>query len=174
MTAISDSGTISTEACYSENSKFITQRGTLQLKNVHKTSEIYLLEGGNVDITGFHGVIRATTNGGNLNFQLTEVYGESSISSQNPISLNVNISDFVEKHTCVSITTTKNIILDSKLEHLKCDLIQKEDGCELNIGNRDLTEGVLTVQTNGSVNIGKLSWLDTIKFKNPAFDPINQ
>lgn len=167
--AITENGMISTDSCYSENSKFITQKGTLQLKNVHKSSEIYLLEGGNVDVTGFHGVIRAKTNGGHLNFQLTEIYGESSISSQNPLAFNVNISEFVEQHTCVSAAADK-IVLDPKLEHLKSDLIVNEKGCQLNIGNRDLIEDILTIQSNGCLNLGKLSWMDTIKLKFPAID----
>lgn len=62
------------------------------------------------------------------------------------------------------------IVLDSKLEHLKSDLVVNEKGCQLNVGNRDLIEDILTIESNGCLNLGKLSWMDTIKLKFPAID----
>lgn len=165
LTAISENGMITTNSCYAENSKFITQKGGLHLKNVHKKCELYLLNGGDLDVTGFHGVLNATTNGGILNFQLTEIYGESSIEAQNPTQFNINISEFVEQHTCLSINANK-IIVDSTLDHFEAK--NNGDDDELNSGNRDISDDLLTIRTNGTLKLGKLSWMDTMKLKLSA------
>lgn len=166
MTAISENGTISTNSCYAENSKFITQKGGLHLKNVHKKSELYSLDGGDLDVTGFHGILNATTNGGTINFQLTEIYGESSIEAQNPTQFAINISEFVEEHTCLSIIANQ-INLDSTLDHFEIKN-NADGGDELQSGNRDVCDDLLTIRTNGCLKLGKLSWMDTMKLKLSA------
>lgn len=165
LTAISEDGIISTNSCYAENSKFITQKGGLHLKNVHKKSELYLLDGGDLDVTGFHGILNATTNGGTLNFQLTEIYGESSIEAQSPIVFNVNISEFVEQHTCLNVNAATIEIDDTLTQFEKC---QKDAGDELHSGNRDINDDQLTIRTNGHLKLGKLSWMDSMKLKLAA------
>lgn len=167
LTAISENGIISTNSCYSEQSKFITQKGGLHLKNVHKKSELYLLDGGDLDVTGFHGVLHATTNGGTLNFQLTEIYGDSSIEAQNPNQFHVNISEFVEQHTCLAISANQ-ITVDGTLDHFEKTNQSDGDGEELQTGNRDITDDLLTIRTNGNVKLGKLSWMDSVKLKLAA------
>lgn len=137
------------------------------MKNVHKKSEMYLLDDGDLDVTGFHGILNVnSSNGGSLNFQLTEVYGDSSIEAQNPAKLNVNISEFVEQHTCLSFLA-KQIVLDPTLQHLeKC--CRNNDGSgetELQVGDRDMCDDLLTIRTNGNLRLGKLSWMDTVKMK---------
>lgn len=170
LTAISENGTISTNSCYSENSKFITQKGNLHLKNVHKKSELYLLDGGDLDVTGFHGIINATTSGGTLNFQLTEVYGESCIEAQNPSKFNVNISEFVEQHTCLAISANE-ISIDQTLENFESTKQSNANGEESQTGNRDIIDDLLTIRTNGKLKLGKLSWMDTMKLKLSAQKP---
>lgn len=137
------------------------------MKNVHKRSELYMLNGGELDVTGFHGILRAKTKGGKLNFQLTEIYGDSCIEAIDPASLNINISEFVEQHTCLSINA-KKINIDSHLEHFKEQQTAVETGEKIEIGNRDINEDSLTIQTNGDLNLGKMSWMDTIKLKFSA------
>lgn len=165
LTAISENGTITTNSCYAENSKFITQKGGLNLKNVHKKSELYVLNGGYLDVTGFHGILNATTNGGTLNFQLTEIHGESSIEAQNPTRFDLNISEFVEQHTCLAINANQ-ISLDSTLNHF--EIKKNGEGDELQNGNRDMCDDLLTIRTNGDIKLGKLSWMDTMKLKLSA------
>lgn len=167
LTAITENGDISTQSCYVEESKFITQRGSLHLKNVHKKSELFLLDGGDIDVTGFHGVLNATTNGGNLNFQLTEIYGESHIEAKNPNQFNVNISEFVEEHTCLAISAHE-IQCDQSLEHFEKYNQNSGDCAKLQTGNRDVIDDLLTINTNGKLKLGKLSWMDTVKMKLSA------
>lgn len=161
---ISENGLIHTDSCYSENSKFITQRGHLQLNNVHKKSELYVLNGGELNVSGFHGILNAKTKGGKLHFQLTEVYGDSCIDAIDPISLNVNISEFVEQHTCLSIDA-KEIDIDAHLEHFKGNETTTESGKRIQIGNRDLIADNLSIRTNKNVSLGKMSWMDSVKLK---------
>lgn len=43
-------GNISLNSCYVEQANFVTETGNLNLKNLHKKSEIYVLKEGNIDI----------------------------------------------------------------------------------------------------------------------------
>lgn len=43
-------GNISLNSCYVESSHFVTETGSLNLKNLHKKSEVYVLKEGNVEI----------------------------------------------------------------------------------------------------------------------------
>lgn len=164
LTAITENGAISTDSCYSEHSKFITQKGGLHLKNVHKSSELIILDGGEVNVTGFHGHLQARTNGGNLNLQLTEITGDSFIEAQNPNTFVVNISELVEQHTCLSISAT-GITLEPNLQEF---IVQRNNGNgpdTLESGNRDIMPDHLSIQTNGKLNLGKLSWMEAIQMK---------
>lgn len=167
LTAVTDDGTISTGSCYSEHSRFITQRGSLYLQNVHKMSEMIALDCGDVNVSGFHGNLQARFNGGKLNFQLTEVHGDSFIEAKNPTSFVVNVSEFVEKHTYLSITAA-NITLDSNLnEHtVRRDNTNGLDTLE--IGNSDIIPDRLSIQTNSKLELGKLSWMEAIYSKLAA------
>lgn len=129
---------------------------------------MYLLDAGDLDVTGFHGILNVTSpNGGTLNFQLTEVYGDSCIDAQNPSKLNVNISEFVEQHTCLSIVANR-IILNSTLQHLDKCYRTGSDEAEMQVGDRDMCDDLLTIRTNGNLTLGKLSWMDTVKLKLAA------
>lgn len=156
-----ESGTISTDSCYVEHSKFIANKGNLRLKNVHKHAEINLPAGGQVEVTGFHGIIEAETNGGNISYQLTEVYGNSVIVANKPDTFTVNISEFVEEHTCIDITAA-DLILDTSLAHFG-DKITATG--QLQSGNSDLIEDNLTIKSTSLLKLGKQSWMDTIKMK---------
>lgn len=167
LTAITESGDISTESCYSENSKFITQKGGLQLKNVHKSCELLSLDGGEVNVTGFHGHLQARTNGGTLNFQLTEVCGDSFIEAQKPDAFVVNISEFVEQHTCLSIVAA-GITLETNLSEFNVQHGNGNGQDKLDTGNRDLLPDHLRIETDGKLKLGKLSWMEAMQLKFAA------
>lgn len=145
------------------------------MKNVHKKSELYVLDGGDamVDVTGFHGILNATTNGGILNFQLTEIYGDSWIEAQNPVNFDLKISEFVEQHTCLAINANE-IKLDATLNHLEKSEKVNGNGEQLSTLNRDIISDSFTVQTNGNITLGKLSWVDSIKLKMSTQKPDTQ
>lgn len=161
LEAICETGKITTNSCYVENSKFIAIQGHLDLKNVHKSSEIYLPDGGSLSVTGFHGTLKARTRGGNVYYQLTELHGDSSIQADSPDKLSVNISEMVEEHVHINASAPR-LILDTSLEHLN-DKININGDFEC--GNSDLSDDKLKIVSNGLLSIGKLSWMDTVKFK---------
>lgn len=175
--AICDSGSITTESCYSEASKFVTLNGRLVLRNVHKFSEMYLLEGGSIEVTGFHGRLVAKLNsGGRASFQLTEVYGDSCIEAlggrQNgeEVRLTVNVSDFVLENNTLEVKAEEGAriqldgTLDEYREHLSSagDSFRRENPV-INVGGQD--EDQLTVRSAGDVRLGKMSWTDTLMLK---------
>lgn len=164
MFAICDSGKITTNSCYVEASKFVTLNGKLHLKNVHKFAEIYLLEMGELNVTGFHGRLQAITNKGRLSFQFTELYGESFIRANEPDEMIINISEFVEDNVRIDIDATA-IKLNDNLSYLHKHL--NEDCKQFRYSNDllDLNEDKLIVNTNSNITLGKMSWMDTIKFK---------
>lgn len=164
LTAITDRGSISTGSCYSEHSKFITNRGSLYLQNVHKMSEIVGLHCGDVNMTGFHGNLRAIVNGGKLNLQLTEVHGDSFIRASNPTAFNINISEFVEQHTCLSITAA-NITLNPNINDQNVRRSNTDGLDTLESGSSDITSDRLSIQTNSNLQLGKLSWMEATQLK---------
>lgn len=131
---------------------------------MHKRSELYVLDGGELNVTGFHGILNAKTKGGKLYFQLSEVYGDSCIDAIDPISLNVNISEFVEQHTCLSIDA-EEIDIDAHLAYFKENQTTTTTGKRIQIGNCDLIEDNLSIRTNSIVSLGKMSWMDSVKLK---------
>lgn len=167
LTAITESGTISTEACYAEQSKFVTQKGGLQLSNVHKSAELVSLDGGDVTVTGFHGQLQARTTGGTLQFQLTEVSGDSFIEARTPNAFVLNISEFVEQHTCLSIDAA-NIAVDLSLSESSLRRSSANGRDRLESGNRDIMPDYLRIETDGEIKLGKLSWLEAMQLKFAA------
>lgn len=164
MIAESEFGEIATECCYSEESKFITNKGKLILKNIHKSSEINLLNGGSLIATGFHGKLHVKAFNSSLDLQLTEIYDESLIEATDPKQFNVNISEFIEEHTCVLVEANA-IELHPTLSHLNEHLSSKGNFSK---GDSDRVPDSLTIKTNGNVQLGKMSWMDTIKIKFPS------
>ena len=161
--AICDSGYIRTNSCYTEASKFVSLNGKLILKNVHKFAEVYLLDGGELDLTGFHGTLQAKTNGGRLKYQLTEIHGESIIeANKNPESLEIFISDFVEENTGIHIEAGE-IVFDPRVQHLENCLNGKV--LQIEHLNAEMASDKLTVSTLGTLKLGKMSWADTLNLK---------
>lgn len=162
LEAICETGTITTQSCYVEQSKFIAIQGHLHLKNVHKYSQMFLPDGGSMNVTGFHGRLSSRSYGGDISFQFTELYGESLIQADVPESFTVNISEFVEENTCIHATAKVDLTLDDTLAHLSEKINMSGD---FQIGNSDLCDDQLRIVTSGSLRIGKLSWLDTLQFR---------
>lgn len=175
--AICDSGSITTESCYSEASKFVTLNGRLVLRNVHKFSEMYLLDGGSMEVTGFHGRLVAKLNsGGRASFQLTEVYGDSCIEAMGDrrdgeeVRLTVNVSDFVLENNTLEVRAEEGAkieldgTLDEYREHLSSEGESfRHENPVMNVGGQD--DDQLTVRSAGDVRLGKMSWTDTLMLK---------
>lgn len=174
MYAICDSGSITTNSCYAEASKFVSLNGRLLLKNVHKFAEMYLLEaGGELDVSGFHGTLQAKTNGGRLRFQLTEVYGDSCIVAMNgPEELILNMSEFVLENTELEMVA-EQVLLDDSVEYLREAILEKGI-FRLEHPNLEGRDDKLSVSSDGMVKLGKMSWADTIRLKMNLKEELGQ
>ncbi|GAB0096234.1 uncharacterized protein DMENIID0001_117160 [Sergentomyia squamirostris] len=155
----SENGSISTESCYSSNSKFTTKSGDLNLNSVHKTTEVNIEEVGNLNMIGFNGTLLAKVHKGNVRLQLAELWGENVLITNQSDQVLVNVSDSVVDSTYVH-AASPDVHVDESLQHLRGE---KETGAttlgEKNLPNR------LFIQTKGRLDIRRLSWIDAIKLK---------
>lgn len=175
-----EAGTISTDACYSEQSEFVAGwAGKLKLRNVHKRCALTAEQDGRVEVSGFHGHLTARLYGDDASgsFQLTEVYGQSSIESPDGAALTVNVSDFVLENAAVEVATSAEgrIELDEKLaaefaEHLLPGGQRFEHEPPLSnalvVGGDGADADRLSVRSEGGpIRLGKMSWTDTLMLK---------
>ncbi|XP_055686588.1 uncharacterized protein LOC129791939 [Lutzomyia longipalpis] len=152
-------GSISTESCYSTNSKFSTQTGNLVLNNVHRCAEVNVLEEGNLTMCGFNGTLLAKVCKGRIQLQLAELWGENVVISNAAEDVSVNVADAVVDTTYFH-AAAENVHVDDSLKHL---LGTKENGA-VTIGKKTLPQK-LFIQTEGRLEIKKLSWVDAVKLK---------
>ncbi|XP_054739247.1 uncharacterized protein LOC129245231 [Anastrepha obliqua] len=155
-----DTGDISTNSCYVEQSKFITNSGSLHLRNVHKKTEVEVLKDGELNMTGVHGNLTVRTNGGKLNLQLSELIGENIVKANEVEQAVINISDRIEEQSGIEVTS-RIVILDGSLSHLN-DCIDKNNTLFRNAKNSN-TQSNLTINSSGAVKLGKLSWTDSLR-----------
>lgn len=166
MNATTENGSISTEACYAVNSKFTTTDGKLRLKNIHMNTEIRLLEGGELHLTGFHGTLDVKSNAGALKFQLDEISGKNCIDAKASKSLDVNISDLVEENAFITANVGE-VILNETLSHLAEKIVNCENHEQLVIGDPARgTNPSLTISSDGALALGKLSWIDSFNIQS--------
>lgn len=128
---------------------------------------MYLLDGGELEVSGFHGKILAKMNGGKARFQLTEVYGDSLIEAlgDTPEELVINVSDFVLENNSVNVEAAR-IELESRLEEYKQFLESEQKLFRLENANQQATdEDRLMVVSKGMVRLGQMSWTDTLRLK---------
>ncbi|XP_030557105.1 protein FAM185A [Drosophila novamexicana] len=155
-------GDINTDCCYVEKSKFETTTGRMELKNVHKTSEVYVHQSGDLKMTGVHGNLSVVTKGGSMNLQLSELNGKSEIVAQNLIDeAIINISEAIENITIEVKASQVN--LNNELEHVSHALSEDKSKFLLNNGK----EHHLVISSTGEngVRLGKQSWTDSLRQK---------
>lgn len=186
-----DSGCIRTDSCYTEASKFVTHSGHLDLHNVHKFAEMYVLEAGRLDVSGFHGRLMARLSAAaTAQLQLTEVYGDSSIEivgenvpaeaeDGTPAArrgeLILNVSDFVLENNEIDVRVEGTSGARVRLAETLADSLESEwwdcVSAEADVFHRvnpnlnASDDDRLQVRSFGDVLLGKMSWTDTLKLK---------
>ncbi|XP_034479351.1 protein FAM185A [Drosophila innubila] len=154
-------GSIKTDCCYVENSKFETTTGQMELKNVHKTSEVHVHDAGDLKMTGVHGNLSVNSKGGNLSLQLSELTGKSQIVAQNLANEAViNISEAIETNINIEVKASQ-VNLDNELEHVSHALSNDKSIFQLKNNN----EHQLLISSTGKsgVRLGKQSWMDIMR-----------
>ncbi|KAH8370669.1 hypothetical protein KR093_004609, partial [Drosophila rubida] len=151
-------GSINTDCCYVENSKFETTTGSMELKNVHKISEVNVHEAGDLKMIGVHGNLNVNSNGGNMSLQLSELIGNSQIVAQNlENEAVINISESIESKINIEVNAVE-VNLDNNMEHVAHALSDDKSTFQLISDNEDH----LIVSSTGlnGVRLGKQSWSD--------------
>ncbi|XP_001361357.3 uncharacterized protein [Drosophila pseudoobscura] len=158
-------GNIITDCCYVEKSKFQTKTGRLELRNIHKTSEVHVHDSAELNMTGVHGNLQVATKGGSLNLQLSELMGQCSISADNLESdAVIHISDSIEKELNIEVTTASEVRLDDELAHVSHAL--SEDKSKFLLSNENQHHRLIVNSTGEKgVRLGKQSWSDMMRRK---------
>ncbi|XP_055917145.1 uncharacterized protein LOC129949609 [Eupeodes corollae] len=153
-------GNIKTNSCYVEASKFTTDNGTLDLKNIHKTTEVCVNQMGDLFMTGVHGNIQIHCNGGgNVNVQLSEIVGDNKIITKTDDNVIINISDQIEETSYIEVNS-KKFTLDESLSHLS-DCVENENHFRMSKEQDNCNK--LLIESKGNLILGKLSWADSMK-----------
>ncbi|XP_061394197.1 protein FAM185A [Musca vetustissima] len=162
-----DNGNITTNCCYVESSVFETNAGDLDLKNIHKTSQVNVQQAeGNLKMTGVHGNLNVNFNGTAMELQLSELNGENCIKSNQAKSIVINISDDIENNTSILANLqNKNsgITLDPSLQHLNEGLSENKQCFKWPKDKEQ--ECKLEVNVNSPLTLGKSSWADMLRLK---------
>ncbi|XP_016972432.1 uncharacterized protein LOC108039841 [Drosophila rhopaloa] len=161
-----NAGSIITDCCYVENSKFQTQTGRLELKNVHKTSQVHVHQSAEINMTGVHGNLQVMTKGGSLNVQLSELVGHNKIDAHNlEDEAIIHISQAIEQDLHIEVTASE-VKLETELEHVAHALNEEKSKFLLNNSN---THRLQVSSTGGKgVRLGKQSWSDMMRQKLQA------
>ncbi|XP_040579777.1 protein FAM185A [Lepeophtheirus salmonis] len=89
---VTDTGDISVAACYSETSKFSTNYGSMNLRNIHNESYIAVYNQGNVKIQGVDGSTNIFVKKGDIDCHISIVRHESRIHAEDG-DIIVKVSD---------------------------------------------------------------------------------
>ncbi|XP_033151948.1 uncharacterized protein LOC117135665 [Drosophila mauritiana] len=159
-------GSIVTDCCYVEKSKFQTQTGRLELKNVHKSSQVHVHQSSDLNMTGVHGNLQITTKGGNLNVQLSELVGNNKIDAENLLEeAIIHISQAIEQNLHIEVTAPE-VKLENELEHVAHALNESKNKFVLSNPNTNRLE--VSSTGNKGVRLGKQSWSDMMRNKLKA------
>ncbi|KAM7341901.1 protein FAM185A [Cochliomyia hominivorax] len=170
ITCKTNNGNITTNCSYVESSKFETNAGCLDLKNVHKKSVVLVNQKGDLKMTGVHGNLKVFINEGNMNLQLSELQGENIIEAKNLSTSVINISDDIEKNTMFDVNLTGDvntsiISLDASLEHLSSGLSENKQQFQWPLSQKQQQPNKLNVVSKNSLTLGKSSWMEMMRLK---------
>uniref|UniRef100_A0A1I8Q8P5 Adhesin domain-containing protein n=1 Tax=Stomoxys calcitrans TaxID=35570 RepID=A0A1I8Q8P5_STOCA len=160
-----DSGNISTSCCYVESSTFETNNGLLDLKNIHKTTNVLVHRDGNLKMSGVHGNLKVDFNGNSMELQLSELTGDNCIRAKDAKSSIINISEEIENTTSITANLVdcndSSITLDSSLQHLSSGLNEDKQSFTWPIDKEHAHK--LQIFGKNSLILGKSSWSDMLR-----------
>nr|XP_016941236.1 uncharacterized protein LOC108018228 [Drosophila suzukii] len=162
-------GSIVTDCCYVEKSNFQTQTGRLELKNVHKSSQVHVHQSAELNMTGVHGNLQVTSKGGSLNVQLSELVGHNKIDAHNlEEEAIIHISQAIEQDLHIEVTAPE-VKLETELEHVAHAL--NEDKNKFLLSNSNTNRLQVSSTGGKGVRLGKQSWSDMMRQKLQAIGP---
>lgn len=99
-------------------------------------------------------------NGGKLTLQLSELSGENVVRAKEVEHSVINISDRIEEHSNIEVTS-RAVVLDDSLSHLQ-DGIGNNNTLFRNSKTAD-AQSNLIVNSSGEVKLGKSSWMESLR-----------
>ena len=158
-----DSGDISVSSCYSDQSKFSTQTGNLDLRNVHNDSYVAVYEEGQVKMSGLDGTANVFMKKGNLDVQISHVGSESRIHVEDgDISLKM-----ADNHPLKLCVTGTEVVTDEKFAKYG-EIETKEDDHKHYSGRIQPDQFSPLCQVladSGKVNISAQGWAQSLGLK---------
>ena len=159
-----DSGDISVSSCYSDQSKFSTQTGNLDLRNVHNDSYVAVYDEAEVKMTGLDGTANVFMKKGNLDIQISQVASESRIHvEEGDISLKM-----ADSHPLKLCVTGTEVVTDDKFSKYG-DIETKEDDNHQHYYGRiqpdQFSPLCQVLADSGKVNISAQGWAQSLGLK---------
>ena len=153
-----DAGDINISSCYSDQSKFVTRRGSMELKNMHNISSVEVTEEGNVMMQGLDGTTEVNILKGHLDMGVSRVRTESKVEiGEGNVILKLSPS-----HPLQLRVAAKEIKVDSFFGQLG-KVEDVEGGQELSAATAGVEGPVLkVVAPAGKVEIRQQSWAESI------------
>jgi len=165
-----DQGDITVASCYSDQSKFSTRWGNMNLKNVHNESYVAVYEEGKVTMQGVDGSTNVFMKKGDLDVQISHVGNESRIRVEEG-NIGLKLADNHPVKVCV---TGKEVITDSKFATFGT-VETKEDNYQHYLGTIQPDQFSPTCQVvaeNGRVQVESQDWATSMGFKLPGGVPL--
>lgn len=161
-----DQGDITVASCYSDQSKFSTRWGNMNLRNVHNESYVAVYEEGKVTIQGLDGCTNVFMKKGDLDIQISHVGNESRIhAEEGDICLKL-----ADNHPVKVCATGKEVLTD--VNFAKFGTVEtKEDEYQHYLGTIHPDQFSPTCQVvaeNGQVKVEKQDWATSMGFKLPG------
>lgn len=157
---------MSVGSCYTDRSRFSSIEGHMDLKNVHKHSEVHLPDGGSLTMTGVDGNLTAKTSNGRVYIQLSRLIGTSTVDIARPEHAVVNLAENIDKE-CSIVANAYPITIDDALVSLQGKVVAEGGYLESRIEKTDVQTDVpiLIINCTGPLRLGKESWIDTIRLQ---------
>ncbi|CRL05697.1 CLUMA_CG018729, isoform A [Clunio marinus] len=149
------------DSCYSTSNKFKSTREAI-LKNLHANSTIQS-SGGKFKLSGFSGTLQAVLDNDDVEIQLSELYGDSNISTTNAhAEIKLGLSEKIIKETDFKLSS-HCAIENSINELIVCQF--NPNSFKINHDGRDSRLKV-KIEEGKSLKLSKMSWIDSLKLKS--------
>lgn len=169
-----ESGDIRVASCYSDTSKFCTNKGSMNLRNIHNVTYIGVYDQGDVKVTGLDGDANIFVKKGDVDCHISQIRSESRIHVEEG-NIHVRMSD---THPVKIHIEASEIIPDAKF-NLKGELSNKVGG-SFGGGNSRLFDcaiqpdkfspTILVIAENGQVILESQDWAASMGLKMPTMN----
>eukprot|EP00093_Oithona_nana_P010922 10922.XXX_208276_209579_1 [CDS] Oithona nana genome sequencing. len=167
-----DTGDIRIASSYSEQSKFVTNRGKINLRNIHNESYIACYENGDVKIKGIDGSTNIFVKKGDLEIHVSQIKHESRIL----VEEGDVILKMIDTHPVKLSIDANQIILDTKFSKYG-KLEQRQDQSSTcmhysaSIHPNVFSPALTVIAENGNVIVESQDWAASLglKLANPKY-----